>query len=394
MRYAPLLVITLLGCRAESLPPGPPPPSAEFLLWAGDSTFWVSAGASGARMRGSPILLARYGGRFFEIYVADDDRSYYDAVLIGQRLYRRDLITGDSAAVYTDTLVPKLAERYATQHPAERPLSPQEEPSDDPRTVVTSELEIVDLFGPLLIFEQHTDAEVIGGESWHATSRGAVDLRSGKVATVRTLFGDSIGRRVVAEGRQRFAEALDSVLAAPHERARRASRALGAFEFDERSFTLARDGERPAVAFLVPGAGDDAEGLILPLPPIPVSATDWWRDVRATLPCGDDELSGDRWRQVGYDVIARDSPDGERAALFLRDSSALEWRVGGVQAPARRLYALDNPPVDSASRAALARAFNESALYSDDARVVRFEKRAPRRSPTATDHVFTSFPNR
>jgi hypothetical protein len=41
-----------------------------------------------------------------------------------------------------------------------------------------------------------------------------------------------------------------------------------------------------------------------------------------------------------------------------------------VQGPVRQLYWLDDPPLDSASRRALARAFDESALYSDEARTV------------------------
>jgi hypothetical protein len=34
-------------------------------------------------------------GRFYELNVTDDDRSYGDAVLVGQRVYRRDLENDD-----------------------------------------------------------------------------------------------------------------------------------------------------------------------------------------------------------------------------------------------------------------------------------------------------------
>src|SRR5215211_4849688 len=87
----PLLPLIGLACSrdrsAEGGMPAPAPPRVEFLLSAGDSTYWVRGTAGGLRMRGSPMLLAHYGGRFFEVYVADDDRSYYDALFVGQRLY-------------------------------------------------------------------------------------------------------------------------------------------------------------------------------------------------------------------------------------------------------------------------------------------------------------------
>jgi hypothetical protein len=69
------------------------------------------------RVRGAPLELARVDGRFYELYVVDDDRSYEEAVFVGQRIFRRDLITGDSLLVYEDTIVPRLAARYARLHP-------------------------------------------------------------------------------------------------------------------------------------------------------------------------------------------------------------------------------------------------------------------------------------
>src|SRR5690348_11098817 len=76
-----------------------PPPPAEFLLATQDSTFWVSSNGRTIRARGVPLTLAQYDGRFFEVFIADDDRSYQDALLVGLRVYRRDLLSGDSAVV-------------------------------------------------------------------------------------------------------------------------------------------------------------------------------------------------------------------------------------------------------------------------------------------------------
>ena len=65
-----------------------------FVLAAGDSSYWVTSTGGSVSVRGAPLELARVDGRFYEVYVADDDRSFEDAVLVGQRIYRRDLITG------------------------------------------------------------------------------------------------------------------------------------------------------------------------------------------------------------------------------------------------------------------------------------------------------------
>ena len=65
-----------------------------------------------------------------------------------------------------------------------------------------------------------------------------------------------------------------------------------------------------------------------------------------------------------YDTIARP------VALTLVDSAGHEFPIGNVNAPVHRIYWLDSPAVDRAQRAALSKAFDESALYDDDARAV------------------------
>src|SRR4051794_9768242 len=66
-----LLALLPVACRANRVAP----PRANFLIMAGDSTFWIRSGAQGVHARGSPILLGRYGGKFYEVYVVDDDHS-------------------------------------------------------------------------------------------------------------------------------------------------------------------------------------------------------------------------------------------------------------------------------------------------------------------------------
>ena len=68
MRYLSLVLLAFTGSCA--LPP-PPPPAAEFLVSAGDQTYWVRSDNSGLRIRGSPLILARTGGRYYEIFVSE-----------------------------------------------------------------------------------------------------------------------------------------------------------------------------------------------------------------------------------------------------------------------------------------------------------------------------------
>src|SRR5204863_7448844 len=122
-----VLAAITVGC---ALPP-PPPPSAEFLVSAGDQTYWVRSDNSGLRVRGSPLILARTGGRYYELFVGEIDRSFPKALLSGERVFRRDLTTGDSTMIYDDTAVMRLAEQHHRQLPTARPLGPDDDPDDN-----------------------------------------------------------------------------------------------------------------------------------------------------------------------------------------------------------------------------------------------------------------------
>src|SRR3712207_4693744 len=159
---------------ASACRPQEPPPSAEFLVSAGDSTYWIRTDTTGVRVRGSPILLARYAGQFYEVYVTDDDRSFADAAFVGQRIYRRDLVTGDSTLVFEDSVVPGMARSYAAANPGARRLGPDEEPDADPVTSSTAEVTVLDVHGPYLSYDHHVDVEGGGAPSWHATRRGVL----------------------------------------------------------------------------------------------------------------------------------------------------------------------------------------------------------------------------
>lgn len=350
-------------------PPKGPAPRAEFLVANADSTFWVTSDARGIRMRGAPLVLARDAGRFHELYVADDDRSYYDALFVGQRLYRRDLITGDSTELLSDGEVAAMADRFAREHPGERPLGADEEGAENPRTSAMAELHLMDVHGPFLSFEHLTDIDIRGVSSRHAAHGGVVDLRTGEERTVRDLFGAAEAARIVPLGEAAWRDARDSLLAAAGARGSVARSAIEHFEFNMGSFALAAQDRVPQVRFVVPGSGGNAGGVTIPLPPQRVAEPAWWQQVRDELPLG--QLALLRWPRERYALLARmDTSGGDRATLSLRDGER-EWPVGVVRGPVRRVFWLDAPALTREGRRALVRAFDEASLYGEQSRIVQ-----------------------
>jgi len=368
------LACALAACRGRPRTADAARPSAEFLLSAGDSTYWVTSGPARVRVRSSAMFLARFGGRLYEVYAADDDRSYYDAIFTSQRIFRRDLIDDDSIPVFSDPLVPSLARRYATSHPHEIPLGPEDEGADQPRTSATTEVSLVDLHGPFLTYDARADIDVDGGTTRHTARRTVVDLRTARTVSIAQLFGPAAAESLVVEGRRRLASALDSVRTladADDDAGVRAIHALPTFRFQADNFGLAVDGQRPAVTFVAVGRDDDGHAVTLALPPItvPGPAPEWWNaDVRDVLPIVTADSSESRWRLGPLDVLARPVRGQDVAALVLRETAGArhrEWPVGRFPTPVRQLYALDHPAIDLVARRALTRAFNESALYGD-----------------------------
>jgi hypothetical protein len=392
-------------------------PAAEFLLAAGDSTYWVASGPGGVRVRASPLFLARWGGRMAEVYVADDERAFDDgAWFAAQRVYRRDLLTGDSALVFADPTVPRLAARHAARHPDAHLLNPDERADaedDEGAPGASTTVALAGAHGPYLSLEQQTevsaDATEAGDDRAAAEHpdvhrRRVVDLRTGREAGLVDLFGPATAALVAAAGRR----ALDSAVAALRPAARRALRAapaddapadgadaarralaaLGTLRLDSRNFGLAARAGRPAVGFVALGRDDDGAAVTLSLPPIPVPgpAPDWWRrDVEPTLFVGpgaearDAPAGSARWRAAGgaYEVRARvaaggaslelvpagapASGDGRAAAGTRAARRAVP--LARVPAPLQQLIPLDAGAVDPATRRALRRAFDESAFY-------------------------------
>ena len=197
MRYAGLAIIAVIG--SCTLPP-PPPPVAEFLVSAGDQTYWVRSDNSGLRIRGSPLILARTGGRYYEIFVGEIDRSFPRALLSGERVFRRELATGDSAIIFDDTTVVSLADQYHRQHPRAQLLGPDDDPEDDVEITAVGETDILNVLGPYVAIEHRLSIERADEHDQDDTTRAVIDLRTGKPIALDRMLRDSTVQEASGEG--------------------------------------------------------------------------------------------------------------------------------------------------------------------------------------------------
>lgn len=180
-----IVVIPFLGCSL----PVPKPPSAEFLVADGGSTYWVASGPAGIHARVSPLILARAGGRYYEVFVGESTRAYEDAVFSGESIYRRDLMTGDSTVLWEDTKVRAWEKVYLARHPTARLLDPDEN-GDDVALSATGEADIVGIVGPYILYTHRSTLENFEAQR-SDTTRGIIDVRIGKPVTIRRLATDT-----------------------------------------------------------------------------------------------------------------------------------------------------------------------------------------------------------
>lgn len=360
------------------------PPSAEFLVAAGDSTYWVRSGPTGIRVRSAPILLTEADGEFFEIYVIEDGVDYDDATFGSARVYSHRVLGSDSLLLLGDSTVLRQAARWKRRHPRDEPIDPDsDEPLQDPGTIVVEEIEIVDVHGPWLTFTRSLNVDIETGEAHqHSAQRGVVDVRTGRRVPLDALFGGLEAQRVIGAARASLDRLLDSIRTAGGNRAELARETLATFRFDSTSFAIADVSRAPAVAFMIPGRNADGEALALYLPPVSVAPPPWWKGVRPTLPSWTRDSAQVHWEHENYRVFARATPDGESMGLVLQarapgdrpmDSAgkavdvgtlpspaSREWPIATVAAPAYGLITLD-ARLDAATRSALARAFDLSS---------------------------------
>jgi hypothetical protein len=268
--------------------------------------------------------------------------------------------------LFSDSAIMQEAAAWKKRHPSATPIDVEdEEAASDPRSVAHEEIEIVDVHGPWVTFRQVLNVDIDGGAPHrHVGRRAVVDVRTGKLATLATLFGPSEATRAITAGRASLAQLTDSIRRTGDDRAELARGTLDSFQFDSLSFGLSDVDRAPAVAFLVPGTSSDGEALAIYLPPIAVASPEWWSAVKPTLPEWARDSSRVHWARLNYEVAARPSTDGEALALVLMGRPGLrarEWPIATVQAPAYQLIPLDAPAVSPTIRDAIANAFDASS---------------------------------
>lgn len=184
-----MLTPLVAGCSL----PEPVPPAAEFLVSATDATYWVQSGTRGFHIRRSPLILARTAGKFYELYVEEVDRSYTQALFSGERVYRRDLSTGDSTLIFEDSAVVERSAEFHRAHPNVPAIDPEDDPPDDVSYSVEGETDILNVLGPYVAIE-HRLAIERGSFALDDTSQVVIDLRSGRPADIKRISADPAAR--------------------------------------------------------------------------------------------------------------------------------------------------------------------------------------------------------
>jgi hypothetical protein len=185
MRYLSPILVCMVGC---SLPKATPP-STEFLVADGASTYWVKSGPVGVHARVSPLVLTRVSGRYYEVYVGEETRSYQDAVFTHEPIIRRDLLTGDSTVLFDDRQVEKWERLYLSRNPAARLLDPDEDGDEEVSYAASSEADIIGVLGPYVLYTHRSLIETSEMEQAD-TARGIVDVRFGRQVAPAALAQD------------------------------------------------------------------------------------------------------------------------------------------------------------------------------------------------------------
>lgn len=337
-------------------------PAVEFLLAAGDSTYWVRSTPQGVRVRSAPILVTVVGGRFYELYVAEDGVDFDDAEFVTARLWSRDLLTRDSTLLLADSTVQRVATTWKGRHPGESPIHPGDDMlSDDPGVSVSSTIDITDVHDRYVSFTAFLDVDTDRpDEHEHAQHRGVVDLTTGRGMSLQSLFGDDEGRRVESEAFAGFGRLMDSIRTAGDERAFEARRTLDSFHLDALGFSVTDVQGVPAASFMLPGNDSTGASLALYLAPIVIRPPGWWTAVGRTLPVWSPDSTALSWAMPTYRVRGVPTDAGERVSVSLGKPGQTMTRFVSVPAPAYQLIPLDGS-LDRRTRDAIARAFNSAS---------------------------------
>ncbi|MES3035836.1 MAG: hypothetical protein V4813_17660 [Gemmatimonadota bacterium] len=378
LRRLPMLLVPMLACTPA--PRATARPSAEFLVVSDDSTAWVRTAADTVVVKRAPMLLATLDARLVEIYVAEDPIEFAEATFLVTRVFRRDLVTGDSTQVFADSTVLREALAYVRAHPADERLEDDEPPSPSARSLEAS-ITPMEVVGSTLGLEVHVD-RTVGELGTHDTYRATVEMRNGTRLRLADLVPAADASATEQVARQHLTAAI--LLAGRREGSvgKAASRALAALTFDSLSFTLTREGDSLAARFLAHDEqviDETRDSHRFSIEPVAMPAPAWWTGARATLP----RLLSDSSSRIDVGGLALDvAYDSEEVAMIAARTTAGPRPVTRMRGPVRRVISVSDSVIQPAGqwRGALERAFSESGYYSDQVRAASLRSRA---RPTA-----------
>jgi len=358
-------------------------PDAEFLLVSDDSTAWVRTAADTVVVHRAPMIIVALDGRLVELYVAEEAIDYADATFLATRVFRRDLVTGDSTLVFADSTVLREALAYLRTHPTAEPLGDDDEPDPDSRSVEAS-IAPLEVLGPMLGLEVHVDRSA-GDVGTHDTYHASIDLRTGRRLALSQVIAPASAADAALTARRNLGAAVVLAGARAGPLGRAASRALGALVFDTLSFSLVARGDSLAARFLAHDEqlideATDSHRYAIRAVPIPAPA--WWPAARRRLP----RLGPDSTRRLDGGPIALivqgDSTDSTGTAEVAALTAGGLRPVLRMRGPVRRIIPLGDSLIAPRGewRQSLMRAFTESGYYSDQVRAASLRGRA---RPTA-----------
>ncbi|MCC7054791.1 MAG: hypothetical protein IT355_16085 [Gemmatimonadaceae bacterium] len=380
-RAAACLVLVSAGTGCRPALPATPMAEAEFLVVTDDSTAWVRAGRDTVQVLRAPMLVAELAGRLVEIYVAEDPIDFEEASFLVTRVYRRDLVSGDSALVFADSTVLREAMAWVAAHPGAERLDSEEELPPDEGRALESSITPLEVVGPVMGLEVHVD-RTVGELGTHDTYRATVDLATGR----RLALGDLVPHRAAADAmvtaRQHIGSAVSLATKQGGAVGRAAGAAIGALLMDSLSFSLVRRNDSLAAQFLLHDEqviDEEHDAHRYALEPVTLPATGWWPGAVGTLPReGDDSTLAFAIGTLALTVHA----DREDMAMVTADTRRGPRPVLAMRGPVRRLILVADSLIAPAGqwRRALQRAFSESGYYSDQVRAASLRNRA---RPTA-----------
>ena len=351
-------------------------PEAEFLLVSDDSTAWVHTSADTVIVQRAPMLVATLAGRLIEIFVAEDAINFDDATFLVSRVFRRDLVSGDSTLVYADSTVLREAKAFVRAHPTVERLD-DDDPVPDGARSFESGITPLDVIGGTIGIEVHLD-RTVGELGTHDTYRATVDLLAGRRLALADIVASAAARATMMAAHRSLENAV--VLAGRRQGAvgKAASRAIAALVFDSLSFTLTRNGDSLAAQFLLHEEQviDEArDSHRFALEPIAIAPPSWWPAARHTLPRQlPDSASRFDIGALAIDVHY-DSLDVAQVATRTTKGVRTVTRMRG---PVRRAIAVGDSLIAPRGtwRQALERAFSESGYYSDQVRAASLRVRS------------------